>query len=247
MAFECSRNHEMGQCSVREPRDLKQEDDRRLDRIGHRGTGATTVMVHGHREFFTHLPQRFVVGAVVQLGQATVGRHTRQQHATGETIRFGPTNFGYCRVDVVQQDLGDAGATAWRERAEVGQPTVVRLQACPSASHIGSIYCGRLKRKRRPWVKRGHSVWVDDLGHNAIGLHIGKTTIRIPVTCSEIAQEIWVDHVVRVGPRIELRVQMRWQVRAVIKQCSTAMTVGGDHGVTVVANHKPSKNFCITR
>ena len=93
-------------------------------------------MVHDDVELLAARPQRFVhVGP--QRRDLVVRRHARQQDAA-EEVRLGAnSHLGERVVDVVQQDLRDAGPAAGRGRAEVGEPAVVRLEPGPPVLVLG--------------------------------------------------------------------------------------------------------------
>ena len=157
MALEHAREDQVPERAVRVDRDLDQHH-RTRGRVGDvEGREAAAAVVVDHDvELLACRPQRLVdVGP--QRRELVVGRHARQQHAAGEAGFLRESHLGQRVVDVVQQDLGDAGPPAGRGRAEVGEPAVVRLQPGPSVLVLGrrSVPASRA----RPTGRRAGSCW----------------------------------------------------------------------------------------
>jgi hypothetical protein len=142
-------------------------------------------------------------------------------------------------VDVVEQDLGDAGPAAGRGGAEVGQPAVVGVQPGPTQVQVAGRGPRWLLDQRRPGEERRHGVGEDHLGHDAVGLELGQPAVAVPVAVGIGVAQV----VVGVGevraPGVELAEQPAFEVRPVVGDVATAMAVGGDHRVALVGHENP--------
>ena len=96
------------------------------------------VVVDRHAELLAHRPERLVV-ALVELGQPDARRRAGEQHAAGEPGVVGPADLLDRRLDVVEHDLRDAGATAGCVVAEVDEPAVVGLEPGPALLDVGGV------------------------------------------------------------------------------------------------------------
>ena len=135
VTVEHAPDDEVGEHVVRPPRDLEQEHhDVFLLGPADRARAAA-VVVDRHAELLAHRPDRLVV-LVVERQQPAAGGRAGEQDAAGEPVVVRPADLLHRRVDVVEQDLRDAGATSGRAGAEVGQPAVVRLQPGPAQFEV---------------------------------------------------------------------------------------------------------------
>jgi hypothetical protein len=109
-ALEHARQQQEQERPARVVRDLGQHDQRRrrVHRIAGRPRAA--VAVHRHLEVLADTPQPVVVGMVERLDPVDVRRHRRQQDAAAQAVLGGPRDVFDRVVDVVQEDLADAGA-----------------------------------------------------------------------------------------------------------------------------------------
>ena len=188
------------------------------------------MVVHDETERFAARPERFVhVGP--ERRDLVVGRHTREQHAAEESGRGDELHFPERVVEVVQQDLGDAGAATGRGRAEVGEPAVVRLQSGPPVLVLVAVRRRSHERARRE--ERRDRVGEQDLGDDAVGFELGQPLLRVPVAVRVRTGEVGERVLERLRPFVELVVPARGEVLAVRRHRGARMTVGGDHRVAI--------------
>ena len=115
VTVERAADDEVGEHVVRPPGDLEQEHHDVLLLRATRRARAAAVMVDRHAELLAHRPDRVVV-PVVQREQTGAGRRAGEEHPAGQPVLVRPADLLDRRVDVVQQDLGDAGAAPGRAR-----------------------------------------------------------------------------------------------------------------------------------
>ena len=144
------------------------------------GRPLPAVHVQHDAELFAQIPERLVARDPRAAATAEFGGDVRQQDAAEHVAccSLRPTDLGERVVDVVQEDLRETGAPAGRGRAEVGDPTVVRLHAGPPAFVVGRRRLERgevaLREERRDRVREQH------LGDDALRLGLLRAGARCP-------------------------------------------------------------------
>ena len=76
---------------------------------------------------------------VMEREQSTAGGRAREQDAAGEPVVVRPPDLLDRPVDVVEQDLRDAGTSSGGARTEVGEPAVVGLETGPAQLEIVGV------------------------------------------------------------------------------------------------------------
>ena len=128
---------------VRPPRDLEQEHHDVLLFGPADGARAAAVVVDRHAELLAHRPDRVVVLGV-ERQQPGAGGCAGEEDAAGEPVAVRPADLLDRRVDVVQQDLRDAGAASRRARRRSRRASGCAPAAPPSAAR------GRARRRAVP-------------------------------------------------------------------------------------------------
>ena len=177
-------------------------------------------------------PDRLVLRRVVEVdGRAR--RHTGQQDPAGEPGLLAPDHLRHRVVDVVQQDLRDAGAAARRLRAEVDHPAVVRLEPGPAQLVL-------LRGRRRgdevgAREERRDRVREQDLGDDAVGVEVADALVAVPVlgALRVVALQVGERVVVRREPAVVVVVVARLEVLLVRLDVGAGVTVGRDDRVAV--------------
>src|SRR6478736_916487 len=126
-------------------------------------------MVYRDLELLADLPDG-LVRRVVQRREAGAGRRAGEENAAAEPGGLRPLDLLDRAFDVVEHDLRDAGATTRRAVAEVGEPSVVRLQAGPPQLGVARVLRRRLLHERTARVEGRDRVGEDHLGDAAVGL-----------------------------------------------------------------------------
>ena len=106
------------------------------------------MQVHGDVEVLADGPEPVVLGVVERLHPLHVRRHGREQHAAAEPVLLDPGRVLDGVVDVVEEDLPDAGAPLGPAVAEVDHPAVVGLEAGPAALVVLLGFGGPAKRMK---------------------------------------------------------------------------------------------------
>ena len=161
MALEDAAEDQVPQRPVGEPRRLDHEHRARRRVLAEGGDAAPAVVVDGDAEFLAHRPDRVVVGRVQrrQAGSPVACRAAacRRVSPPRQAHRISRDRL----VDVVEEDLRDAGPAAGCVGAEVGEPAVVGAQAGPAPLVLLGV--------------GGGAVTSEPLGKNG-GMVLGKTT-----------------------------------------------------------------------
>ena len=145
--------------------------------FAHLGAGGSGMVVHRHVEILASGPDRLVVRGA-ERRESRVGWHARQQDPAEETVFSRPGDLRDGVVDVVEEDLGQAGTPARSVSTEVGQPSIVRPKAGP-AELVGI-------RRRRPcqeiagWEEGRNRVREQDFRNHAIVLELARDGRRNP-------------------------------------------------------------------
>ena len=158
-----------------------------------------------------------------------VGRYRRQEDAPAEIVLLDPTHVGNRVVDVVEEDLADAGASRRELGAPVGQPPVVGADARePQLVVVG----GRRTGQECHVGKEGRDgVGEDDLADDAVGLQLGDAPFAVPVAIAVAALQIAKRILVLGAPRVELVEVLRVEVGAVRVVARARVAIGRDERV----------------
>ena len=199
------------------------------------GRALSRVVGDRNAELLARPPHR-VEGRVVE-GRDV--RHVvgtaRQQHAAAQPVLGDPVDVGDGVIDVIQEDLPDAGAPVGRDRAEVGEPAVVR----PDAGQAQLVLLGRRRTGDHGTGReeRRHRVREDHLADDTVGLELAEAALVVPVARAQVAVEILVRVLVAVAPRVELVAVLRVEVLAVLLVAAAGVGVGRDQRVAIGASH----------
>src|SRR4051794_12452852 len=159
-------------------------------------------MVHRDAIVFAELPQPVVLGVVERPDVLLVGWHARDQHTADEVVLHGEPGVGYRLVDVVQEDLRDAGPTPGNLGAPVGQPAVVGADAGESPGIL--FRRGRAGDERPGGEERWHGVREDDLADDAVLLQLTDPAFVVPVSGPAVTLKVAERVLVAAAPRVEV-------------------------------------------
>ena len=178
MPLEHAREDEVPQRPVRIPRRLDQPQHVRDLVLAVVRRPAARVVVQRDVEVLAGRPQRLVHRVVQRRDLGVVGT-AGEQDAAAQAGLLDEAHVLHGLVDVVEEDLPDAGAPVGSHRAPVGEPPVVGADAGEAALEVPS--------RRRPGDQRGrreerrHRVREDDLADDAVGLELGDAPLVVPV------------------------------------------------------------------
>jgi hypothetical protein len=138
-------------------------------------------------------------------------------------------------LDVVQEDLADAGASLGLLGAEVGHPPVVGLD--PGVAQLVLVGGGGLCEQHEVREERGNRVREDDLGHDAVAVLVAVASLGVPVADAVVGVLQVLERVLVLGPPlVEGRLVPVVEVLAVLGVAPAGMGVTGDHHVVVVGS-----------
>ncbi|CAB4660322.1 unannotated protein [freshwater metagenome] len=181
----------------------------------------------------TSCPKFVVVRVIQRLDPIGSRRYRTDKHATTKAVLLAPNCIGDRVVNVVQEDLTDAGTTLWSAADVVGQPAIVGLHACVTVFVL--VRSWRLSKEDEVREERRNRVWVDDLGNNAVGEHVAITAIVVPVADTKIGVlEILERVLVLLAPCVEVIAVLRVKKLAVLNMAATRVGVGRDDDVVIV-------------
>ena len=140
-------------------------------RVVDRRTG-TAVLADGQVDVHAGRPN----GVERRVEEGTTARDEGRHHDAAQTVLLGPMDVGHGQLHVVERHQGLAGAPAWRLRAEIDQPAVVgeaRLAVELGVREALDVVRGS--------ALEGQPVGEQDLGHDALGLHVLQAQIGVPL------------------------------------------------------------------
>ena len=156
--------------------DVEQHRHRVGPVVGHAGAA---VDVDRHLELLEHRPHRVVDRVVQRLHPVHVGRDVRQQDAAAQVVLLDPADVGDGVVDVVEEDLPDAGPPLRELAAPVDQPAVVGPDAGEAVLVV--LRPRRLGEQHEAGEERRHRVREDDLTDDAVGRLLAVAHLVVPV------------------------------------------------------------------
>ena len=166
------------------------------------GVAGAAVHVHRDLEILDHLPQAVVHRVVERLDPLHVGRQVREQDAAPQAVLLDPLHVGDGVVDVVEEDLADAGPPLGELAAPVLQPAVVGVH--PGMA-VGVLLIGRrLGEQHEAREERWDRVGEHHLGGDAVGLLLGVAHLVVPVAQPPRVPEVLVRVLVLVPPGVEV-------------------------------------------
>ena len=189
-------------------------------------------MLIGTIELLAQLPQRLVV-RVPERCEPRVRRHGRQQDAAEHAhVLASPAHLGDRVVEVVEEDLHDAGragrAPARRSRRASGCAPGRRPSAGRSPRSVGSERGEvALREERRDRVREQH------LGVTPSCSAPARRRVAVPVAVRGRREQVGERVLVGGGPRVELVVPARREVRLVVEQVGAGVPVDRDDRVPV--------------
>ena len=188
------------------------------------------MLVEYETELLAALPDRFVHR--VESGRSPLpGAMSGSSTPPARPALAIVVDLGQRVVEVVEQDLADAGVPARNLRAEVGEPAVVGAEAGHPQFVLGR------RRQRREQVaareERRHGVGEQHLGGDAVGLELALAALAVPaaIRVRHHLVEVRIDE--RLRPGVELVEAARLEVRPVVGQIGTAVPVGADDRVAI--------------
>jgi hypothetical protein len=138
-------------------------------------------------------------------------------------------------VDVVQEDLADAGAALGEAGAPLGHPPVVGADAGePLAELLGARRTGE---QNEAGEERRDGVGEHDLGDDAVGLEVAVALVVVPVADAPAVLQVAERVLVLLAPRVELGDHVGVEVRPVHLVAAAGVAVGGDDRVVIGAAH----------
>jgi hypothetical protein len=167
MALEHAAQQEGGEGPPREELGLGDPQHARRRVLPVVGRAAAGVVVDHEVEVLAHLPQRLVVRRVERFQVLAIDGNGRQQDAAAQLVLGDPAGVLDRLVDVVDEDLPDAGPAPGELGAEVDQPPVVGPDAGQAVLEVGGG--GRRGDGGAGGEERRHGVGEDDLADDALG------------------------------------------------------------------------------
>ena len=205
------------------------------------------MRVQRHPELRGHRPQRLVARVVVERQRADAGG--KQDPAQAVLLR--PGHLTHRLVEVVDGDHGDPGVAAGVQRAEVGEPPVVRPRADRLQLPVGALGAGATRRVERRRVVLG-AVGEDHVGDDAVGLELDDAPVGVEragsptferglgvvllgheLRVEELGHRL-VEHASLLGGVLEQPVEVAGLDvlgEPTLRVGGARMAVGGDHGV----------------
>ena len=193
------------------------------------GRAHAAVAVDRHLEVLAHRPQPVVVGMVVLVDPVDVGRQGRQQDAAAQPVVLDPVDVLDGVVEVVHEDLADAGPPLGVAPAEVDEPPVVGTDAGEPVLVLVGL--GRPGEQHEAREERGHGVGEQDLAGHAVGVLLGVAHLVVPVAQPPLVAEVAEGVLVLPAPGVEVLEVALLEVLAVHGVAATGVGVGGDDGV----------------
>ena len=209
--------------------------DRRRREVGIRRRPDATVGLDRDVEVLADRPEPVVLG-IVQGADVLVrvGRHRLDEHAAPQAVLLDPPDVVDGVVDVVHEDLADAGAPLGEPVAEVDQPAVVRADARQPVLVVLGLR--RRREQDEAGEERGHGVREDHLTDHTVGVLLAVAHLVVPVAQPTVRARREV--LVRVGvlgaPRVEVVEVLLLEELAVLRVAPTGVAVGRDDRVAVL-------------
>ncbi|CAB4929812.1 unannotated protein [freshwater metagenome] len=191
------------------------------------------MSVHRDVVLGTGCPEFVVVRVIERLDPVGCRRNCTNKHATAKTVFLAPDGVGDRVVDIVQEDLADAGATLRSAADVVSEPTIVGLHTGVTVFVL--VRSWRLSKEHEVREERRNRVGVDDLGDDAVGKHVAITTIVIPVADTKIGVlQVLEGVLVLLAPCVEVIAVLGVKELAVLNVAATRVGVGRNDDVVIV-------------
>ena len=138
-------------------------------------------------------------------------------------------------VDVVQEDLTDAGSPAGLAIAEILHPAVVGLEAGPATVVV--LLGRRTGEEDEAGIEGRHGVGEEDLADDTVLQLVGVAALVVPVADAEVGvAEVLPRVLVLTPPGVELVAPLGIEVLAVLLVAPTGVAVRGDDRVRRVGS-----------
>ena len=200
--------------------------------VGHTGTA---VLVDRQAGLLARPPDGVVLVAP-QLRDVGVGRNRREENAL-QAVLGGPVDLHDRCLDIVRENLGEAGAATREVLAPLGEPPVVGPQPGPSLIELLSG-AGRSGHQEARGEERRDGVREHDLARKAVGLELPLTHLVVPVADLRLVGEVF-PRVREVGsPGVEVVVVRGLEIVAVRVEVGASVAIGRDEGVAIVHERK---------
>jgi hypothetical protein len=188
--------------------------------------------VDRHFEILDDLPQSVVFRIVKRSHPLDIRWDIGQQDAAPQAVLFDPVDVSDGVVDLIEEDLTDAGPSLGKLGAEVDQPTVMG----PDAGQTMLVVLGPGRRSEENEIRKegGNGVRKDDLSDDAISLLLAIAHLRIPVAEAPFIAEIPERVLVLGPPRVEFLEKARFEVLPVRGVTTAGMAVGSENRVVTI-------------
>ncbi len=227
--LEDAAHQQVHERAVGEERDLGEHHERRREMPAVVGLPAARVAVDHDIELFAHGPERVVLLGVERVDVLGVGRHRGDQDPAAEVVLLDPAHVGDGLVDVVEEDLADAGAALRVLAAPVREPAVVRPDAGQAQLEVFRLR--RPGQQRHAREERRHRVRENDLTDDTVALELGDAPLAVPVAVAVAALEVAERVLVLRPPRVEVVEVLRVEVGAVRVVAGAGVAVRRDERV----------------
>src|SRR6478735_6378716 len=141
-----------------------------------------------------------------------------------------------CVVDVVEEDLPDAGTPLGVQRAEVDHPAVVGLDAGAPVRVV--LVLRRRREQHEAREERRHGVGEDHLADDAAGPLVGVATLVVPIAHPQArVAQVLPRVLVLLAPRVEVGDVLLCEVLAVRLVVGAGVRVSRDERVVIGRRH----------
>ena len=173
-----------------------------------------------------------MVGVVQGLDPLDVGWDVRDQDPAAQPVVVYPPHVRDGVVDVVEEDLPDAGPPLGAFADEVGQPAVVGPDPGQPPGIV--LVGGRGGEQDEAGEEGWDGVREDHLGDHPVRLLVGPAAGAVPVADPQVGVlQVLVGVAVLVPPRVELVDERRIEVLPVLRVTAAGVGVGGDDRVVI--------------
>ncbi len=176
-------------------------------------------------------PEAVVDRVVQRLHPGDVGRDVGQQDAAAQAVLLDEAHVLEGVVDVVEEDLPDAGAALGELAAPVDEPAVVGPDAGQPV--VVLVGLGRLGEEDEAGEERRDGVGEDDLAHDAVGLLLAVAHLVVPVAVAAGVAQVAEGVLVLAAPGVEVVEVPGVEVLAVLLVAAPRVTVGRDDRVVL--------------
>jgi hypothetical protein len=182
------------------------------------------VDVDRHLEVLQHLPQGVVAAVVQRLHPLDVRGDVGQQDAAAQAVLLDPAHVGDRIVDIVEEDLADAGTALGKLVAPIDQPAVVGRH--PGMAVAVLLVGRRLGEQHEAGEERRDGVGEHHLGGDAVCLLLGVAHLVVPVAQLPLVAQVLVRVLVLAAPGVKVRNELGVEVLPIGLVAAAGVTVG---------------------